>query len=186
MLNVIKLSFENRKKYSRAISAFSCGNLFIDNFLESTDSCNPSVCKTYLLIDELDKEEFNLIGYYSLSTDAVSESSNGILRFNGGAIRISMFAIDKRYQGKRLCFEQKEQTLASFLLIHCLKEIRAIAQNNVGAMYIVLNSTQEGYNLYTNTGEFEPFDEDLLTLHHEDDGKESIGMYKTLFDLEEF
>lgn len=171
----------------RLCFSFNCGNLIIDNFLKGPNSLDSSICKTYLFVSCDDNNIINdLIGFFSLSTDAMLEKSADYTSgkiFNGSAIRISMFAIDKRYQQLKIKTENSEHTFASMMLLYCINRIEDIVKNDVGAAYIVLNSTSEGFNLYKHIGNFEVIDEDYLTPIHPSDGINCIAMYKPIFDI---
>ena len=149
---------EELKKLS---SSFSCGNKIIDNFLKSSDSLESDICKTYVMIETERKE---IIGFFSLCTDAVLSppkyKDESRFTFVGGAIRIYMFAIDEKYQKQSVEMVVSEnetisKTYASILLLTCLDYIDEIANDYVGAMYIILSATKEGIGLYRNIGKFE-------------------------------
>lgn len=182
MLNVVTYKNENMGTYKSLCASFSCGNIVIDNFLKSYDAVDPSICRTYLLIDKED-ENISLLGFYSLATDAVLETYNNAPCFSGGAIRILMFAIDEKFQGKKIAEENKTQTIASFLLNYCINMIKEIVEDNVGAAYVVLSSTTRGYNFYTHDDLFSELEDSLLLTYHEDNGEGCIDLYSDLFDL---
>lgn len=174
-INIIKLC-----------SLFSCGNIIIDSFLKSSDSRDPSICITYLFVSKIENKIDKLIGFFSLSTDAILEKNDEYKTgkvFNGSAIRISMFAIDKKFQQIKTQTQDGIHTIASIMLLNCIEIIKNIVKNHVGAAYIVLNSTKEGKNLYQHTGKFEVIEEDYSTPIHEKDGIESISMLKPIFDV---
>lgn len=153
-----------KREHLAMCSLFNCGNSHINNFISSPDALNPDICHTYLLVGANDKNaikenNFNIIGFFSLSTDVVTMLDEGKIFFNGGAIRIKMFAIDSKFQKRRIDISGQQITLASFLLKICFNIIESISKKYVGATYIVLNSTKEGKNLYLNKGNFEIFNE---------------------------
>lgn len=181
-LNLLKYDYKNKEELEQLCSSFYCTNTVIDNFIRSSECLNPSICKTYLLTKE-ENNKIELIGFFSLAADAVLENTT---IYNGGAIRILMFAVDERYQKQTILIGHNKRTYASLQLVLCLETIQNIVEQSVGASYIVLSSTKEGYNLYTHVGEFETIDDDFQLTYHEGDGQECIDMYKPLFDLEEY
>ena len=185
MLKIEKYTYESEENIKLLCSSFSCGNYVIDNFLKSEDCKNPSICVTYLLLKDEDNV-IDLIGYFSLSADAVlyNEYNSMVPHFNGSAIRIQMFAIDSRFQGKRIQYNESENhTIASFMLSQCISIIENIVIKNIGVTYIILSSTKEGYNLYKYSGQFASIDEEYSLTLHEENGNECIDMYKPVFDL---
>lgn len=166
---------------------FSCGNIVIDNFLKTYKALDITISKTYLFISCGDNDRIiDLIGFFSLSTDSMLEKADNSpvgKVFNGSAIRIMMFAIDKKYQQSKMNLAFNNRTFASTMLLYCIKVIRSIVNNHLGASYIVLNSTKEGFNLYSHTGKFEILDEDYAMPIHKEDGEECIMMYKPVFDI---
>lgn len=124
-----------------------------------------------------------IVGFYSIAADSVysvddSLSQNRII-YNGGAIRIHMFAIDEKFHHKSLKIDNEKKTYASVLLLDCLEQINHIVQKHVGATYIILSSTQAGYALYKNTGDFEELaEDDDIYLSDADGNEDCIPMYK--------
>lgn len=64
------------------------------------------------------------------------------------------------------------------MLVHCIDKIGEIMKS-IGAEYIVLNSTPEGYYLYTKVGNFDVIDEDYLLPDWKSD-PEAIRMAKQI------
>lgn len=149
---------EHDQTYNQLASHFDCGNYYINYFLR-TESLNNDISKTYLLVDE---EAQYILGFFSLSADTLVEIlEREQYQQMGPAIRIYMFAVDKKYQHQKFNFCKKQCTIASFLLSYCIKKIKSIVQKNIGACFIILSSTHEGYQLYRNKGDFEVLDEDM-------------------------
>ena len=71
--------------------------------------------------------------------------------------------------------------LSDFLLDHCLETIEMLRNDYIGFSFVTLNSTREGYSLYTRNG-FEELDEDMHFSIYESD-IECIPMYLAL-DIE--
>lgn len=129
-------------------------------------------------------ERKEIIGFFSLSADAVftsSEYSDSKIVLSGSAIRIYMFAIDEKYQKKKVKINVdgrvQEKTYASLLLLTCFDYIDDIVNNYIGAMYIVLNATKEGKGLYKNIGGFLELETDEKISYIEGDGP-CVPMYK--------
>lgn len=137
------------------INNIHCGNLIIDNFLK-TQSRDPDQYITYLLIDS----NKILVGFYSLICSSLLEvDSKGKIVSSIPSIEIKMLVIDKRYQSESI--PNRNFTFAHFMLVNCIETINEISKS-IGAEYKVLNSTEEGYNLYTNVGNFEIINEEYL------------------------
>lgn len=150
------LSFKliNEVDCDEMINNFCCGNQIIDNFLKN-DSKDPDLSITYLLIDN----NKTLVGFYSLICSSLLEVNEGKIVSSTPAIEIKMLAIDNNYQSKNI--PNRNFTYAHLMLVHCIDKIDEITKS-IGAEYIVLNSTPEGYNLYTKVGNFDVIDEDYL------------------------
>lgn len=184
MLGVQKMNEE----LHHLCSSFSCGNQYIDLFLKGLDCMESSICKTYVLLklDDSSGKPLGIIGFYSLAADSVFEkieySSQTRIIQCGPAIRIYMFAVDKKYQHERIQLDDSSMTIASMLLLDCLDTIEKIASEDIGATFIILSATEEGKMLYKTTGEFDELDEDLDVPYIEGDGKECVEMYKPIFE----
>lgn len=182
----IFIEFNEYNEELRLISSsFSCGNWYIDNFLKGSQSLENDICKTFVMIQVSEQQnnlvEKEIIGFYSLSADAVftyPENSSKIL-LSGGAIRINMFAIDSKFQGKNISINGIQRKYASLMLLQCLNHITTIVQSHVGAMYIILDSTKQGEQLYRSVGEFHYLSEDdELHTPYAQGSEDCIPMYK--------
>lgn len=143
--------------------SFSCGNYTIDNFFKHGESLESDICKTYLFVETNNEEIVKLIGFFSIVADCVhskENNSNNQVIFSGGAIRILMFAIDKRYQKTGVLINNSTKTYASIMLMLCFEQIYQLTSNYIGATFIVLDATNEGQGLYKNIGDFIPLSED--------------------------
>lgn len=174
-------------------SSFSCGNKNIDNFLKGSDSLESDICKTYIMINIDSKRDGDInpkeiIGFFSLAADAVIEppeyNEYNKIVFKGSAIRIYMFAVNEKYQQKRVKISSSEskelitKTYASLLLFSCFDYIDDIVNNHIGAMYVILSATEKGVGLYQNVGGFEFLEtEDEVLSYIEGDGA-CKSMYK--------
>lgn len=130
---------------------FNSGHTFINQFLQNSDqSLDTNFGKTYVL---LSRNSHRIIGYYNLGVGAINYLDGTLNLRMGGAITINYFALDKKYQ-KHTILKNKDSTiyLSDMLLDDCIKRIRYIATNYVGATFITLNSNEEGYHLYTRNG----------------------------------
>lgn len=142
---------------------FSSGNTYIDKYLQDGDcSLNHALGRTYVFLPE--GEEY-IIGFYSLgvsSVDCIEKGSNYERRKRiGGAININYFALDERFH-KQAQINLPNDTiiyLSDLLLDDCLQRIENIVSEYIGAAFITLNSTKQGYKLYIRSG-FEPLDND--------------------------
>lgn len=177
-----------KREYLDKCSLFDCGNPYINGFLNSANALNPDVCHTYLLIgiedqNDMRNNNFEIIGFFSLTTDVVTTLERENVVFSGGAIRIKMFAIDNKYKKKKINVSGEQITYASVQLKICLDIIESISNKYIGATYIVLNSTEEGKNLYLNKGAFEILDEDddykVATIEEDTD---CFPMYRQIRD----
>ncbi|MEG0276398.1 MAG: hypothetical protein RR630_05155 [Coprobacillus sp.] len=175
----LKLTVLN-KETEKFIEGFNCGNLTINNYLKLNGTCF-EIAKTYILIDQISSKT---IGFFSLCADTLLErEKNGIMHFNS-AIRINMFAIDTKYQGKRdIGIDGTRVTFAHFLLIQCFKIIREIAENYIGASYITLYSTLEGLNLYKEVGKLNVVDDEYM-MTDTVDNIQLTPMYREIFDYD--
>lgn len=186
LLNVLEYN-EDLKKLS---SSFSCGNFYIDNFLKSNESLESDICKTFVMVQsEMENEQTTdkLVGFYSISADSVysldDTSSGNKIIYDGGAVRIHMFAIDEGFQHKTLKIGEEKKTYASVLLLDCFEQINHIVNNHIGATYIILYATNLGYGLYKNVGNFEELtDADDIYLSTIEGSEECIPMYKYIKD----
>lgn len=184
--DIVKYNTSKDEDIKHLCSSFSCGNLIIDNFIKSNESLDSSISITYLFVKKDENNKISdLIGFFSLCTDSMLEKTDDYKIgkiFNGSAIRIHMFAIDKKFQQVKIETSNGIHTLATIMLLNCLNIITNIVNNHVGASYIVLNSTKEGQNLYKHTGNFEIIDDDFATPLHEDE-TECISMFKPIFEM---
>ena len=174
---------EYNEELQKLSSSFFCGNQFIDNFLKGHESLETDICKTFVMLQTYqlgDKTKQEIIGFYSLSSDSVlCFSELDSIMLEGGAIRIFMFAIDERYKHKKIRMNGEKRTYASVLILDCLNFIDEIVNTYLGAKYIILNSTKEGYYLYKYTGNFMKLteDEDLIMSDVAGNG-DCVSMYK--------
>lgn len=135
---------------------FSSGNTYLDGFLQNGDySLNTNIGKTYVFLAEENNE---IIGYYNLGMSSVdrAEEISGNSRYirMGGAVNINYFALDERYH--RQVYDALPSGdkiyLSDILLIECLGRLEGITSQHIGATFVTLNSTKEGYNLYKRNG----------------------------------
>ncbi len=175
---IVKMTFkENSLEYSEMCRQFDCGNSYINNFLKE-NSFNNEIAKTFILINE---EVPCIMGFFSLSADSLIEKSNDQKTIElGPAIRIYMFAVDKRYQGYHY---HLSETIASFLLNQCIEVIKKVVEHYIGATFIVLSSTKEGYHFYKKKGDFEELEQDMAMLDILGDN-DTIKMYRDIFEDE--
>lgn len=162
---------------------FMCGNIIIDNFLKSSDAFDLNLGITYIMLPE---NEDIIIGYYNISAGRVDqiEQIGDFVRYipMGGAININYLAIAKDYQ--RINITQDDTCkayLGDYLLHDCEKRIFKLREF-VGASFITLYSTKEGYHLYHERNSYENFDNDMSTFVPESD-KSCYKLYKWIDDI---
>ena len=173
-----KINFVERTiKTDEMCSSFNCGNAILDNFIRY-DSCNTSISKTYLMIED----DTKLIGFYSLCCSSLLEikDEKNNIESSAPAICLKMFAIDKKYQDKII--DGYEHTYAHFMLTVCLDKIKEIKNQYIGAECIILNSTQEGYELYKNVGDFYELESDY-ELPDYNENPNAIKMYRSIDNM---
>lgn len=135
------------------LSAFSCGTEGLDQFLQ--ERAQNDSAKTFLFVD-VDRNR--IVAYTSLSCSAIMyavEDDDAIMfapeRFSlVPAIEIKYFAVDKTYQHLRYEDDAPNSrlTLSCHLFRYIVDHIRDIAQNQVGAEYIVLYSVPKAIHFY--------------------------------------
>lgn len=159
---------------------FSSGNIYIDGFLRNGDnSLNTNIGKTYVFLSSEDKE---IIGFYNLSVgsvDQIEKVDNREIRSRmGGAININFFGLDEKYhkQVQDILPTGTKIYLSDLLLDDCFERIQMIVETQIGATFVILNSTQEGYNLYTRNG-FEELEDDM-SFTREDGEYSCIQLYR--------
>ena len=143
---------------------FSSGNTYLDGFLQDGDySLNTNIGKTYVFLSE---ENSEIIGYYNLGMSSVDRieqvgESSRYIRM-GGAVNINYFALDEKYHKQvfDILPSGDKIYLSDILIIECLERIEIIAQEYIGATFVTLNSTKEGYHLYKRNG-FEELEMDM-------------------------
>lgn len=166
------------KETKHYVEGFNCGNQHINNYLQLQGDCY-EIAKTFILIDE---NAVNTIGFFSLCADSLLEKDGLDFIQAGSAIRINMFAIDNRYKGiRKIAIDSKPITFAHFLLIQCISIIKDIVEQYIGATYIVLHSTKEGYNLYHKIGNFEELDDEFSVIESQDN-RNLKAMYRVIFE----
>lgn len=169
-------------EFSRADSflakRFDCGNSIVNNYFWNESLCN-DVGKSFILTDNKKQQ---ILGFFSLTTDIVIEKSNTQkLKTMGSAIRIHMLGVDKKYHHKKcVSIGDQNRTIASVLLFLCCIKIQHIVDHHVGSSFIVLHSTKQGYNLYSNSGDFEKLENDMKIIDN-DEVSETIPMFRNVY-----
>ena len=160
-------------------SNFQCGNNHIDLFLNSPQALDDGFGKTYVWLEEDNKR---IIGFYNISSGCV-EMIEGDIRYKmGGSVHINEFALAQEYRG--VCVnEELGINLSDLLLKDCLDRIMYIRSNYLGFSFVTLQSTEEGYNLYSRN-DFEDIEEDMNISKLESAENECKPMYLPL-DLED-
>lgn len=179
-MNIVKYS----KKYQNLVNNFDCGNIALNNFLNSTNALDKNQGITYILLS--DKKDF-IIGYYNISAGRVDliEQIGELVNYvpMGGSVNINYLAIHSDYQHKKIGNLTNGQSfyLGDFLLHDCEKRIMKLKEE-VGIMFITLYSTKEGYNLYHNRNSYEDFEVDMNTFISERD-IDCFKLYKCIDDI---
>lgn len=179
-MNIVKYSNE----YQNLVKDFDCGNVVLNNFINSSDALDKSQGITYILLS--DKKDF-IIGYYNISAGRVDLIEQFGERINylpmGGSVNINYLAIHSIYQHKKIGTLKSGQGfyLGDFLLHDCEKRIMKLKED-IGIMFITLYSTEEGYNLYHNRNSYENFETDMNTFIGERD-IECYKLYKCIDDM---
>lgn len=168
---------------------FDCGNVHINSYFKNLKNDPAYAAGTYIL-KHVNTEE--IIGFFTLCPDAVLEKetleSTGetTMIYNGPAIRIHMFAINKRYQHQKVISVSDELlSYGAYLLSLCILQIQNLAAECIAVLYITLLSTKEGQPLYEKYGDFISLaeeDEGFVTAQTRDDS-DGIAMYRTLNPL---
>lgn len=150
---------------------FTSKNQYLDSFLKSPDSLDEKYGKSYVWLN--DSEEI-IIGYYNITTGMISDENGAKL---GGAIHITSFALDEKYQGSIKATDESgtEIKLSDLLLSDCLERIEFIRNTYVGFGFVTLFSTNEGYSLYLRNG-FEELDDSMIISSGENE-RECTPMY---------
>lgn len=147
------------------LNDFKCGNQSLDDFLHEeayTDSA-----KTYLFVDI---NQNTVIAFASIACSAImfaiENDDHDILfaseRYSlSPAIEIKYFAMDKKY--RHLCYSDAPKskiTLSCNLFRYVVSHIQDIANEHVGAEYIVLYSVPEAQSFYARNM-FNRFDQEM-------------------------
>lgn len=100
----------------------------------------------------------------------------------GGSININYLAIAKSYQRINITPNSScNANLGDYLLHDCEKRIVDLREV-VGASFITLYSTSEGYHLYHERNSYADFEEDMSTFVPESD-KSCYKLYKWIDDV---
>ena len=103
------MSFDKfKKEYIPLVKNFDCGNVVINNFLNSENALDFNQGITYVLLS--DDKDF-IIGYFNISVGRIDQIENVMDPTYyipmGGAININYLAVDKRLQHTLLVPEAK-------------------------------------------------------------------------------
>ena len=77
-------------------TTFKSGNEFLDQFIQSKESLNDGLGKTFVWIDE--KRE-SIIGYYNIGVGYIDMLDGDDKYKIGGSIHLNFFALDEKYRG---------------------------------------------------------------------------------------
>lgn len=159
-------------------SNFKCGNIHIDNFLKSNQALDDGFGKTYVWLED---DNAGIIGYYNISVGCVDSLEGEAHVKMGGAIHINEFALDTKYRGVSAA-PGTDINLSDLLLKDCINRVLFLRSEFVGFSFITLQSTKEGYGLYSRN-EFEDIEDDMSVSKLPDSEKSCWSMYLAL-DLE--
>ena len=103
------MSFDKfKKEYIPLVKNFDCGNVVINNFLNSENALDFNQGITYVLLS--DDKDF-IIGYFNISVGRIDQIEKVMDHTYyipmGGAININYLAVDKRLQHTLLVPEAK-------------------------------------------------------------------------------
>ena len=157
-----------KPEYKALAQSFTCGNIIIDHFLQSSDALDLNQGITYVLLS--DDNDF-IIGYYNISVGRIDqkEATGNIIRYipMGGAVNINYLAVDEKFQHTPL-IENKKFYFGDYLLRDCERKILQL-RKEVGISFVTLYSTQEGYHMYHDRNCYDDFEEDMSTFVNESD-----------------
>ncbi len=161
---------------------FECGNSVIDNFLKSDNALDENYGVTYIMLSD-DKDD--ILGYYNIEADRVdfieTVGTQVLYKPMGGAVSINYLAVNKDYQGMKIMeLDDKNIYFGDWLLRDCEKRIVDL-RKHIGASFVVLCSTQQGYNLYKRNG-YEDFESDMNIVVDENNSS-CYKMYKCIDDI---
>lgn len=176
------MSFDKfKKEYIPLVKNFDCGNVVINNFLNSENALDFNQGITYVLLS--DDKDF-IIGYFNISVGRIDQIEKVMDHTYyipmGGAININYLAIDKRLQHTLLVPEAKIY-YGDYILRECEKKILEL-RKEVGISFVTLYSTEEGYHMYHDRNSYENFEDDMSTFVQDSD-KNCKKLYKWVDDI---
>lgn len=159
--------------------SFECGNLIIDNFLKSNKALDPNYGVTYILVNNTN--DF-IIGYYNIEVSRVDMVEQVKDTYNiipmGGSVNINFLAIHTKFQHTKIS-DDYNMYIGDYLLCECEKRIARI-RNDIGASFITIHSTEQGYHMYHDRNGYEDFESDMQTFHKD---AKSYKLYKCIDDI---
>lgn len=174
-MNIIKFTLE----YKDLAANFHSGNVVIDSFIKSNLALDCNFGATYIL-----KDENTLSGFYNIGVGQVNSFTTvgnaTYYEHMGGAININYLALDARYQHTPV-IPDSHLYYGDYLLQDCENRILKLREQ-VGAAFIVIHSTPEGYHMYHDRNDYEDFEEDMSSFVQESD-KSCYKLYKCIDDL---
>lgn len=177
-LNVKPLTKEIHDKFK---NGFDCGNNRLNRFFRGTESLDNGIGITYVFLSDDNSE---MIGYYNLTTGAISDSENPHNRI-GGSVHINCFALGSEYHGLLQDYDENRKPikLSDIFFRECIENIITI-RNRIGFAFITLSSTEEGYNLYKRAM-FEDLEDDMFIAEKDMEQAGCVPMYYSL-DIEDY
>lgn len=162
-------------------TTFKSGNEFLDQFIQSKESLNDGLGKTFVWIDE--KRE-SIIGYYNIGVGYIDMLDGDDKYKIGGSIHLNFFALDEKYRGI-VIDEKKDGTkvkISDRLFADFMLKVYELRAEYIGFSFVTLAATDEGYSLYKRNY-FEDLEEGLH-FSFKDDEKGCKPMYFALDILE--
>lgn len=159
-------------------SSFNCGNIYLDNFLNSNLALDYGFGKTYVWVDN---KKSKIIGYYNITAGSVEVIKDNRSCKVGSAVHINEFAIDLKYQ-KTIYDVNQKWYMSDILLFDCINRIEYLRTHYLGLTFITLASTKDGYYLYKRN-EFEELEDEMQIPLYEEKEYDCIPMYLPL-DIE--
>lgn len=154
-------------------SKFSCGNDRIDRFIRTTESLDIRFGKTFVW---LSNDGNSIIGFYNITTGDIDCVGDAPRYKMGGTIHINEFAIDAKFQKAKIT---DDNYFSDILLRECVDRIRYLRDIHIGFMFVTLQSTKEGYNLYSRN-DFYDIEVDMEVAKWKDKEVDCIPMYYPL------
>lgn len=145
------LKFKDKK----LIQKFDCGNDSLNSYIKleifDEDSLNTDDGLHFKVVNNTTKD---IIGFFSLAASGVYEKCDNYIKVHP-AIKIDVFAIDKRFQKLHFDKNSEQSTLdtdkfyfSDLILTEVVKKIRYINENHASVDFIILYSAKNKVHFY--------------------------------------